>query len=375
MALMDDAAVAQRILDHIDNGTTDVFDADWREPVANYRSAERLERELARVFRATPTPFCPSAALPGPGAFLARAAAGTPLLAARGADGRVRVFRNACRHRGAQVACGQGEARAFICPYHAWTYGLDGALRGAPHEQQGFPGLDKAAHGLVAVHAVEHGGLVFVTQARTTCADSGGGDDVTALPVLLGADLRLFSTREQVSDANWKIAAEGFLEGYHIMPTHRETFYPVQFDNLNVVEQFGRNSRVTFPYRNVERLRALPPDQREVGGVLTYVYHLFPNVIIATFPRRTIMSVLEPDGIGRTRTVTYSLARASQLDTDRPAVDQATDFVNAGAREDQAVVESIQRGRASGANEVFTFGRFEGASVRFHRNLHALLAA
>ena len=59
--------------------------------------------------------------------------------------------------------------------------------------------------------------------------------------------------------ANWKIVVEGFLEGYHIRSTHRETFYPVQFDNLNVVETFGRNSRIAFPYRRINKLRDVPP--------------------------------------------------------------------------------------------------------------------
>jgi len=83
------------------------------------------------VFRRQPTLFCPSAALPDPGSYLARDAAGTALLAVRGRDGRVRVFRNACRHRGVQVAEGEGCRTAFVCPYHQWVYGLDGCLRSA----------------------------------------------------------------------------------------------------------------------------------------------------------------------------------------------------------------------------------------------------
>ena len=139
---MDDRAVAQRVLDHIAKGTTDVGAEVWREPVANYRSATRLEAEIERVLRRTPTPFCPSSALPEVGSYIAREAAGVPLVVARGADGKVRAFRNACRHRGMQVAEGTGCSRAFVCRYHGWTYNLEGALRHVPHEQ-GFPGLDK----------------------------------------------------------------------------------------------------------------------------------------------------------------------------------------------------------------------------------------
>ncbi|MBO9695114.1 MAG: aromatic ring-hydroxylating dioxygenase subunit alpha [Sphingopyxis sp.] len=365
--LLDDAAVAQRILDHIDHRTTDLGDACWREPVANYRSSDRLDLELMRAFRRAPTPYCPSAALTDPGSYVAREAAGVPLLAVRGADGVARVFRNACRHRGAQLACGTGRTKAFVCPYHAWTYGTDGSLRSIPHAY-GFPDIDPDMHGLVAVQAEEKAGLVFVTQEPT-----GASCDLGPIAELLGADLRLVSTAENESAANWKIVAEAFLEGYHIYATHRTSFYPVQFDNLNVVEHFGRNSRVTFPYRNVEKLRGIAPTERHLEGTVTQVYHLFPNVMIATFPKRTLMVVLEPSGVATTRTITYTLAAASTLDHDLTAVEQDESFVNKGAREDRAIVESIQRGLNSGANDVFSFGLFEAAIVHFHRNLHALV--
>ena len=366
--LLDGPSIAQRILDHIDNETTDLSHEIWREPVANYLSEARWLAERDQVLRRTPTPFCPSAALPRTGSFIAREAAGTPLLAVRGADGVVRAFRNACRHRGAQLACGAGWEKAFVCPYHGWAYGLDGALRSVPHEH-GFPGLDKDTRGLVAVGAVEHGGIVFITQD----APATGGATVDDLPQLLGPELEFISSSEQDSHTNWKISVEGFLEGYHIYSTHRETFYPVQFDNLNVIEQFGRNSRVTFPYRNIQKLRGVAPAERRVDGTLTHVYHLFPNVMIANFPQRTLMVVLEPVTSSLTRTVTYTLADAQTVRSDRPAIERDTDFVTAGADEDRAIVESIQRGLASGANQVFEFGRFEGAITHFHRNLHALI--
>src|SRR5215471_4194523 len=154
---MDDQAVAQRVLDHIANGTTDLGDEVWREPVANYRSPARLKAEIEVVLRRTPTVFCPSAALPEVGSYVAREAAGIPIVVVRGPDGQVRAFRNSCRHRGMQVATGSGCARAFVCRYHGWTYNLEGKLRHIPHEE-GFPGFDKEAHPLVPVAAEERTG-------------------------------------------------------------------------------------------------------------------------------------------------------------------------------------------------------------------------
>jgi phenylpropionate dioxygenase-like ring-hydroxylating dioxygenase large terminal subunit len=370
-ALADDPTVVQRILDHIDNRTTDLAEDTWREPVANYRSSERFAVERERVMRRYAIPFCPSAAVPTPGSYLARDAAGTPLVAVRGADGRARVFRNACRHRGTQIATGAGCEKALVCRYHAWTYELDGRLRHVPHEH-GFPGLDKSTRGLVPVETVEASGLIFVTQDAPALADAR----VDELPPLVPPTYRLVASREGDAPANWKILAEGFLEGYHIRSTHADTFYPVQFDNLNVVETFGRNDRIAFPYRAVNKLRSVPPAERSADGRLTYVYHLFPNVMVATFPGRIFMVVLEPLAIDCTRMVTYMLTDLDERDADvKAALERAGTFVDVGAVEDRDVACAIQRSLGSGANETFEFGLFEGAIGHFHRTLTAMIEA
>jgi phenylpropionate dioxygenase-like ring-hydroxylating dioxygenase large terminal subunit len=369
-AVLDDPAVIQRIFDHIDRETTDLSDVCSRVPVEHYRSAERFASERT-VFRRWPTPFCPSAALPEPGSYVAREAAGTPLLAVRGKDGGIRAFRNACRHRGTQLTDGSGCAKAFVCRYHGWTYDLDGRLQHVPHEH-GFPGLDKAASGLVPVEATEVGGLVFVRQEPGL-----EGADLTGLPPLVPPDFRLVGVAEQELPVNWKIVMDGFLEGYHIRSTHRDTFYPVQFDNLNVVETFGRNHRITFPYRSIDKLRAVPPEDRRADGrVLTFVYHLFPNVILATFPEQLKMVAVEPLAPDRMKFVIYTLTgRREHEVAGLKEVERASKFSNAGAVEDAAVALGIQRGLASGANEFFELGRFEGALTDFHRSLDEAIEA
>jgi phenylpropionate dioxygenase-like ring-hydroxylating dioxygenase large terminal subunit len=365
--LADDATVVQRLLDHIDRRTTDLGDRTWREPVANYRSPSRFAAEREGVLRRLPVGFCPSAALPEPGAYVAREAAGTPLVAVRGADGRVRAFRNACRHRGTPVAEGAGCEKALVCRYHGWTYGLDGALRHVP-DAHGFPGLDKAARGLVPVAAVEAEGVVFVTQDAPPLAAPG------PLPALVPPRYRLLTSTEQELPTNWKVLAEGFLEGYHIRSTHPDTFFPLQYDNVNVVERFGPNNRIAFPFRAIEKLRAVPPAERSAEGRLTYVYHLFPNVMVATFPGRVFLVVLEPLAPDRTRLVTWVLTdRAPGDPRAQTALQRGAELVAAGALQDQQVACAIQRGLASGANEFFEFGLFEGAIVHFHATLTALL--
>ncbi len=362
--LLEDQAVIAKILNHIDQGSTDLSVEVWQEPVEHYTSQVHFEREISQVLRRSATVFCPSAALPEVGSYVARDVALMPVLVVRGEDGEVRAFKNSCRHRGVQVLEGTGCKKAMTCRYHAWTYDLQGRLRSIP-DDEGFPGLDKALHGLAPLKAFERRGLVYVTQEGMSAPD----EDLDAVPDFALPSWQYVQTSEQAFEANWKIVAEGFLEGYHIRSTHRDTFFPRQYDNINVIEAFGRHSRVTFPYRNIERLREVAPEQRRLGGTVTQVYHLFPNVMIATFPTHVTISVLEPLAKDRTRLVTHTLSTMLDKEEDRDTVARRLAFVNAGSKEDREVACSAQKGLSSGANQVFTFGLFEGAIRHMHLNL------
>jgi phenylpropionate dioxygenase-like ring-hydroxylating dioxygenase large terminal subunit len=365
--LLDDASVIERILGHVEAGTTDLAEQTWREPVENYRSAPRLQAEMERVLRRYPTPFCPSAALAEPGAYVARQAAGVPIVVVRGRDGVARGFRNTCRHRGTQIASGSGCAQSLVCPYHGWVYRLDGALRHVPGEH-GFPELDKDSRGLVAVATEERAGLVFVTQDEPAVAGA-----LDRLPELVAADQMLVGSSALIIDANWKVFVEGFLEGYHIKATHPETFYPFGYDNLNVIETFGRNSRVTFPFRRIEKLRDVPVSERRADGMLTYVYHLFPTAAVIRLTHHTIVVIVDPISIDRTSSVTYLLTNRGSGPEARADAERDSDFVTKGAAEDREMALRVQRGLVSGANQTLEFGRFEGALSHFHRQLHELV--
>lgn len=367
-ALLTDHEITERVLSHIANRSTDVGDVLWREPLEHYRSKERFEAETERVLRRRFAAFCPSVALPEAGSFVARDTAGRPIVAVRGKDGVVRAFHNVCRHRGMRIAADSGCTNAFVCPYHGWTYELNGRLRHIPHAE-GFPGLDKEQHGLAPLRAVERNGMVFVSQAST-----GAEPEVVGLPELFGKEQKLYATSARETQANWKIVLEGFLEGYHIRATHPESFFPYGFDNLNVIEHIGPHSRVTFPFRRIEKLAAVPPGERRVLGFVTFVYHIFPNALVTVLSNHTNLLVLEPLSVDRTRVVAYSVT--NRIGDPAEALEAATrdaTFTEIGASEDRAIVSAIQRGVASNANESFVFGRYESAIVHFHRTLESVL--
>jgi len=329
MALLSETALIDRIFEHIDGKTTDVGDDMWREPTENYRSEEWFDAEIA-LMRRLPVPFCPSAALPEPGSYVARTAAKTPILAVRGDDGVVRAFRNACRHRGMPVVEGEGCQRAFVCPYHAWTYGLDGQLKHIPGND-GFPNLNKATHGLAPVTAEERGGLVFITQDAPL---SGGA--LEDMPDLIAPDQEMFNTLEFNDKANWKLFGETFMEGYHIKALHTKSFYPYGYDNLNIVETFGRNSRVVFPFRRIEKLRDKPRAEWRLQGLVTDVYQLFPNVQFVVFSHHVMLLILEPISVNETKSVIYQISARPK---DGEKIDIAEAKRDAGFVQDEGLVE------------------------------------
>lgn len=372
---MPDKDVVARVLEHIANGTTDRGHTVWKEPVENYRSAGRFAQELS-LFKSTPTPFCPSTAIAKTGDYVAKSAAMTPLIVTRGKDGTARAFKNACRHRGTQLVEGKGCAGAFVCPYHGWSYGLDGALLGIPHED-GFPDFDRLANGLTEVTAIEKNGIIFVVQQDPSEIQTDALNMLEGLPQTLKDDQIIFSETEMIVEANWKLHLESFLEGYHIKPAHKNTFFPFGYDNLNVIEFCGPHSRVTFPFKRIEKLADIDPKDYEVSDKLTYVTHMFPNVILAELSHHMTLGILEPLGVDRTKITSYHLTKSTGAAGKEEAIKAAERdiaFVNeTGQQEDIAMVSGIQRSLHTKANDVFTFGHFEPAIVHFHQEMAARL--
>jgi phenylpropionate dioxygenase-like ring-hydroxylating dioxygenase large terminal subunit len=378
-SVADDVEIVHRILAHIDAGTTDEGVA-WREPVQNYLDPSRFAAEL-ETLRSYPSVYLPSAAIPNAGDHAERVTFGVPLFAVRGRDGRARVFRNSCRHRGMALVEGPGCSHALVCRYHGWTYRLDGTLSHVPHPEA-FPDLDVSSRGLVEVDSREVDGLIVIGPLKSPApgveaAMAALSDGSPWRDKLLPAD-RLFAVRPALRAMNWKVLVEQFLEGYHIRTTHKNTFFPIQYDDLNVVEPFGPNTRITFPYQNIERLRDRPKSSWNIGHRVTYVYHLFPNVMVATFPNQVLVITIDPIDIDHTTVTIYAMVTpevAQRVSANHEDAEGARNLLNEGGVEDNEMSEGVQRGLHAGANEFVEFGTHESAIGRFHANLDERLAA
>src|SRR6476619_2223489 len=223
---------------------------DWQDssepaariPVENYFSADVREAEVERLFRRMPLIVGHGAELP-PGHVLAHDEYGVPMLLTRSADGRFRAFLNVCRHRGMRLVDASTQAlskASIVCPYHGWTYRLDGALRHRLYSEA-FDACDASAERLVTLPAEERHGLLWVVPAADATIDVaaflGGLDD--ELPFFGVAGLRPFRTIRAEYPANWKLIVDAFLEAYHIRVLHKDTIYPFFADGLTAGDRFG----------------------------------------------------------------------------------------------------------------------------------------
>lgn len=175
-----------------------------------------------------------------------------------------------------------------------------------------------------------------------------------------------------IDQANWKLLNETAQEGYHIKSLHRNSFYPYGLDNTNLVDTYGANSRIIFPFRRIEKLRDIEPHERRIDGAVTTVYHLFPNVSVSVLSKHTNLVILEPLAPGLTQWVIYRMINRHTDEhpiTLEEAVRDARFVNDSGQDEDREAACAIQETVTTSANTHLTFGHYEKAIVNFHQHL------
>ncbi|MGD9878821.1 MAG: aromatic ring-hydroxylating dioxygenase subunit alpha [Reyranella sp.] len=374
-------AVGRRLLGHIDGRTTDLAADMFRNRVEAYSCRERARLERDKLFRERPIFMGLGTRLARPGDYLAEEVAGMPVLMARGPDGEMRAFANICRHRAAPVAEGCGNARAFVCPYHGWTYDLDGKLLGTT-DRVGFAGLDLAGHGLARLPAAEKHGMMYV-RPRPLAPGESAEIDIDRELGGFAADLAalrldtypIYSVDRIAPRINWKFAIDTFLEGYHIPHLHRKTIAPYFIGNCGTFDGAGLHGRMCVARTSIDKVRALPEDERDYRPHVISVYQLFPNTILIwqvdhieiwrAFPGR--------DDAGR---CDVEMTIYKPADSTRPDAywEKNRDIaIRTVMEEDFPLGERMQIGFESGATEEVVYGRNEPCLVHFHSSIRNAL--
>ncbi len=375
----DQIAESKQLLAHVAQRTTSLADDVYRLNVSDYTCPQQAAREQDLFFRRGAINVGLSCLLPKPGDSLTHDWTGVPILLVRQADGGLKAFLNVCRHRGARIAEGtSGGATSFSCPYHGWTYGLDGALVSRPGDKSFCP-RDGDDANLRALPVVERHGLIWV------CPTPGADFDIDAALGELGHDLagyRLdgyhhYETRVLRKPINWKVAVDTFLEAYHIGVLHAETLGSILYPNIFSFRPFGRNLRLIGPRRSIDQMRQQPEAEWDLITHSVIINILFPNTVFVMQGDHVETWHMFPAGNGTDESAMYiSLYTPKPATTDsaRRHWDRNMDLAIAVVeKEDFVVGAGIQRGFYSGAQDHIVFGRNEPGLQHFHRSIKQAL--
>ncbi|MBL6651935.1 MAG: aromatic ring-hydroxylating dioxygenase subunit alpha, partial [Reyranella sp.] len=310
----DQVAYLERLLRLSRTNTRDDAPGLSHATVSEYFDPARYANEVGLLFRRYPVLVAFSAQLRKPGDFVTHNDSGQSILVARGMDGVLRAFLNVCRHRSATVelkACGAGK-RAFVCPYHGWSYDLTGRLLGITDGAM-FGEVDRASHGLRPLAVAEKYGLVWVVPTVLEAGPQARQEATLDIDAYLGpvrADLATWDmTSWEVHGAvpirahmNWKLVVDTFLEQYHFRYAHGGSVYALFLDNIAVFERMDRHLCAVAAKRNLADVETRPVESWRVLDHAVVLYHLFPNTVLiygkdhcsvfATFPVSAEESIL-----------------------------------------------------------------------------------
>ena len=325
-------------------------------PASWYADAAVLRLEQERIFKRSWQYVGVAANVAEIGQFFVCSVGDVPVVVLRDREQRLRGFVNVCRHRGHEIATGCGRRETLQCPYHAWTYDLDGSLRSAPRSDR-EPGIDTAEWSLLPVLVETWGPLVFVNPDTASASLVETLGDLPRVMRERGLDPAHLEyrgrSREWIVEANWKLVVENYLECYHCPVAHRSFSRLIDVDPDAYALSTGRWTSSQFGpvHDRVEAgtSRDLPymPD----GPIRSSQFHfVWPNWTLNTFPGPPNLRVLvfEPDGPERTRTYADGFWAPGTPDE---VVAEITEFGAVVGREDNDLVESVHRGLRSGTVE------------------------
>lgn len=276
--------------------------------------------------------------IPQIGDFMTTDLLGEPLIIVRTKHG-IKVLSNVCRHRGSRLAEGKGQAKKFTCPYHAWTYGLDGGLVRAPLIEG-----DLSACNLPSFPVTDWFGWIFVNL-------DGGAAPLSDLTADLDPyvrnyhpeDLRAFDPKQEGWGVNWKGLAENFMEGYHLTPVHLKTLHPMTPTRLceKVPGGAGWTGYKAHYDEKFEGRTEVHPDMTEEERRLSMMVWIYPSFVLGLGPNSaTYMSIL-PDGPDRVSVRWDNVYRDGM---DRTGAQYRWDFAASFNAEDKERLEDMQIG-------------------------------
>lgn len=353
-----------------------------RADIHRYISPKRLELEKSAIFNKLPSIIMHSSELLDAETFKVVDSFIGSLIVTRDKHNNVHVLHNSCRHRGAKLTDGEGCAKQFVCPYHAWSYALNGDLRAVPGERDCFPDLDKSTNGLLKVPVVEKYGFVWI------CPDIDANEDAEAhldrhlgdmaghLQWLQSDKLKVFDSHTKNWSGNWKLFAEGGLETYHFAYAHKGTIAPYFFNNIAVIDQLGIHFRVVMPTKELLKTTDDSVEDFSLHDYSHTLFFLLPNTALLVQKEHVDWISFKPLSFGETEITVTSLIpdnadlqNQSQLAHWQKNHEITIETLN----EDWQLGASIQASLNTGVLPHIQYGKNEWALVQLNKVLDNLV--
>ncbi len=380
MKLERQRALIEKYLKFRNGEWTDVADSSMRNPASAYVDPHRFEREMKVLFRDRPVPVGLGCECKEPGSYLTAQLGGVPIAVVRQPDLGLRAFLNVCRHRGAPVLSGSGASlRAIVCPYHAWSYKLDGTLLGRPQDW-GFADIARDGCNLSQIAVAERYGLIYVQPDAVS--------RISIDQVLEGMQTEIaeydlekythFETRTRQWNFNWKLVIDTFTENYHIPSLHRRTIAPYYDDRHSIWDTYGLHQRTVNFRRSIDaELNDKLANERTLLPHTTIEYFLLPNAVLTHQLDHVELWRVTPLSVDRCLVSTSLYApEATVTESAKNHWKKNLDMLlQVTESEDFPMMERIHAGMASGAAKEVIYGRIEPALSFYHKAINQLLAS
>jgi len=342
----------------------------WTIPSSWYTDPRIADREARTVFSRTWQMIGRADQLREPGQYVTATVAGEPVVAVRGSDGRLRAFFNVCRHHAAEVMTEPcGKTHLLRCPYHGWTYSLEGQLKGTP-DFSGVRDFDKGTIGLAPVDAEiwENWAFVRLAPGGPGLEESLGADLVARCRDLELGRFQWVQRRHYQFDCNWKVFVDNYLDGgYHVPHLHKGLDSVLDYGRYTI-ENGGRFCLQKSPVVSAGAEAATGAVRR---GEWAYYYWIHPNFMINWYEGVMDTNLVLPVSVDRTEVIfDFYFADVSEAARERNLAS-----IDVGQRiqdEDTAICKSVQKGLRSRA---YRAGRLSVRREAGEHLFHRLLAA
>lgn len=347
--------------------------------IRQYIDAKWFEYEKEKLFTNVPLIVGFSSMLQKPGEHFTFDEAGMPMLIVRDKAGKLRCFLNVCRHRGVRLANSQeiSKAKTFSCPYHHWTYDLEGKLIFVPSEEA-FPDLDKSCRSLRELPIEEAHGFIWVNPTLDSRIDlpSFLGNIAVDLEKFDFAGSYFFKQSTRICNANWKLIIEAFQDGYHVTRLHNRSVGGFFLDNQSVQEREQQHLRSIVARKEIGEILDSPPESWNFRFHSSFSHYIFPNTITIMHPDYTSHLSLFPLAVDKTFVLHNCVVeREPKSEKELKHFERGFKIIDEGvfSNEDLFVCEQAQMGIKSRANVTHLVGGYEQGIRTFHEVLRDTL--